>query len=85
MSDETKTAPRGKYAVDAKARKEYGDPPGDDPVERLRHTLAVFSDSNDETVVLTATGQVYLDAPWTGLTMADLRALLALVESGGVS
>ncbi|MFI8351274.1 hypothetical protein [Streptomyces sp. NPDC085596] len=54
----------------------YGDAPNS-PAEALKHVLAVYAGEPDEMVVLTATTRVYLDAPWTGLRLGDLRALAA--------
>lgn len=56
--------------------------PGDDPVERLRHTMAVFNNEHDDEWVLTATSGVYGPGVRTSLTRGDLRALLAIVDGG---
>lgn len=53
----------------------------DNPVDRLRHTVAAYADSADFSVVLTATSAAILGQPWTGLTHGDLRALLAPLDS----
>jgi len=54
--------------------------PGDDPISHLRHALAAFGKQPDDEMVLTATWGVYGDNVKTGVTMGDLRALLAMVE-----
>lgn len=58
--------------------------PGDSPTERLAHTLAIFSDEPDTMQVLMATHNVYGDGVWTGITLGDLRGLVA-AEAGPVS
>ncbi|MFG2292033.1 hypothetical protein [Streptomyces sp. NPDC048603] len=45
-------------------------------LESLAHVLAIYDDSPDERVVITATTGIYPEAPWTGLRMGDLRRLL---------
>ena len=49
--------------------------PGDDPVARLNHTLAVFADAADGDWAVRATTCVYGPAEVTGLTWGDLRAI----------
>lgn len=61
-------------------RARLGDPPGDDPVERLRHVVVAFADSALNDTVITATSNLYPDEDWTGLTHGDLRRLLALLD-----
>lgn len=46
------------------------------PLEALAHVLAIFEDSPDEMVIVSATTNVYPEAPWTGLRLGDLRRLL---------
>lgn len=53
----------------------------DDPIERLRHTLATFARSTDTEWAVTATVRAVPGHERTGLTFGDLRALLALAES----
>lgn len=57
--------------------------PGDDTVARLRHVVDVFmADSTpDDSKMVMATMGVYPDQPWTGLTLGDLKALLALIDA----
>lgn len=62
-------------------RDRLGDPPGDDPVARLRHVVAAFAEVDDQDHVITATGGLYPDQDWTGLTHGDLRRLLALLDN----
>jgi hypothetical protein len=52
----------------------------DDPIERLRHTLAVFASSPDDAYAVTATVRAVPGHERTGLTFGDLRALLAEVD-----
>ena len=49
--------------------------PGDNPAERLEHTLAAYQGAPDDQHVLTATWGIYGEHVWTGLTMGDLRAI----------
>jgi len=53
----------------------------DDPVDRLKHTLAAYEDAPNEYRLLTATGnmRLYGELDWTGLTMGDLRAIAELL------
>ena len=55
-------------------------PFSDDPVDRLRHTLAAFADTPDDRQLVTATANVPGMPEWTGLTWGDLRALLAKLD-----
>ena len=48
--------------------------PGNDPAKRLRHTLDMFADTDDDRMVVQATSGLYREGP-TGLTFGDLRAL----------
>ena len=50
--------------------------PPSTPLEALAHVLAIYEDQPDEQVVLMATINIYPEAPWTGLRLGDLRALL---------
>jgi hypothetical protein len=56
--------------------RRIGPVPGHDPVERLRHTLAAYAESQNEERVLTATHNVYGRDVWTGITFGDLREIL---------
>lgn len=49
-----------------------------DPVDRLRHTLAAHDQTGipDDAHAVTATNDWYGPNVWTGLTFADLRAIL---------
>lgn len=75
--------------IDQEARRLYGEPPGEDPLERLRHTLRMYDPdgyedaggAEDDAVLVTATSHVYVDTPWTGLTWGDLRAISRLLDS----
>lgn len=52
----------------------------DDPLDRLRHYLSGSVDEHDKNGsrrVLTASGNIDPDNPWTGVTIADLRAIAA--------
>lgn len=51
------------------------------PAEALAHVVKVYADSADEALVIMATSNVYGDGVRTGLTMGDLRALNARVNS----
>jgi hypothetical protein len=62
-------------------RARIGEAPSDDPVDRLRHTLRVFEELDDEAEVLTATRNVYGDRYWTGITFGDLRQILDRLEA----
>ncbi|WP_228973419.1 hypothetical protein [Streptomyces sp. DH12] len=46
------------------------------PLEALAHVLAIYEDSPDDMVILTATRNIYPEAPFTGLRLGDLRRLL---------
>lgn len=70
---------RNAHSADREAVEKYGAAPKN-PIEALEHVLAVFADEPDETVMVTATTRVYLDAPWTGLRLGDLRALFAALN-----
>lgn len=61
-------------------RDRLGDPPGDDPVECLRHVVVAFAESALNDPAITATSGLYPNEDWTGLTHGDLRALLALLD-----
>jgi len=62
---------------DAEAWPEFTD----NPVDRLKHTLAAYKGVPDERRVLTATSNMYLYGThdWTGLTYGDLRAIAELL------
>ncbi|WP_280502043.1 hypothetical protein [Nocardia farcinica] len=51
-----------------------------DPVDRLAHTLAAYSESADDAWAVEATRNVVPGHDTTGLTWGDLRALLVLVK-----
>jgi hypothetical protein len=53
----------------------------DNPVDRLKHTLAAYKGVPDNRQVLTATGNLslYGTHDWTGLTYGDLRAIAELL------
>ena len=72
--------PLNKHRTHREAVEEYGEPPTN-PVEALNHVLAVYADQPDERVFVTATTNVYLDDPWTGLRLGDLRALAAALKA----
>jgi hypothetical protein len=55
--------------------------PGDTPIEHLRHTVAAFEDAPEDDRAISATGGIYPDRPWTGVTWGDLRAILVRLES----
>ena len=62
--------------------RDQHDEPGTDPVERLRHTLAIYEGQiTDDEWVIRATSNVYGPGVTTGLTWGDLRALLAKLDS----
>jgi hypothetical protein len=50
--------------------------PGDDPINRLAHTLEMFDGQPDEEMAILATSDAYPDGGKTGLTWGDLRAIL---------
>lgn len=50
-------------------------PPGDTPLEKLRHTIAAFAGAPDDGWVAKATCGKYGDGVVTGLTWGDLRSL----------
>lgn len=55
--------------------------PGDDPVSRLRHTLAAIGrEAFDADWAVRATSGIYGPAVTTGLTYGDLRAILDLLD-----
>jgi hypothetical protein len=59
-----------------------GPAPGDDPVERLAHTLRVYGGQvEDWAPVVDATRNVYADGFWTGLTWGDLRVIYDLLAN----
>ncbi|MEE4546260.1 hypothetical protein V2S66_30390 [Streptomyces sp. V4-01] len=62
------------------AAEKYGPAPTN-PVEALAHVIAVYADQPDDTVMVQATTGIYDDAPWTGLRLGDLRAILSVVQS----
>lgn len=51
-----------------------------DPIDRLRHTLAAFPTKPDEELAIMATSNALPDWAQTGMTWGDLRALLAIVD-----
>lgn len=60
--------------------------PSTDPLQRLRHTVSVFADSDADDVAVMATSGVYpaeatlhRHENQTGLTHGDLRAILNLL------
>jgi hypothetical protein len=55
--------------------------PDGTPLGNLRHTLAVYAKVPDDAVVMTATRHVYEQGRVTGLSLGDLRALLAMIDS----
>lgn len=59
-------------------RKQGVPDPDGTPIGNLRHTVAVCCDTPDSVWVVGATVNIY--AHRTGLTMGDLRALLAQLE-----
>lgn len=48
--------------------------------EALAHVVAVYKDEDDGRLMVQATHNIYGDGVSTGLTMGDLRALLAAVQ-----
>lgn len=52
----------------------------EDAIQNLRHTLALFSEVEDDRMALQATGNVYGPGIKTGLTFRDLRLILAVVD-----
>lgn len=50
------------------------------PIEALAHVVAVYHDEVDARLMVQATQNIYGDGITTGLTMGDLRALLAAVQ-----
>lgn len=54
--------------------------PGTTPVEHLRHTVASMAKRPDDDMVQMATYNIYGVGVTTGLTVGDLRALLAQVD-----
>lgn len=54
-------------------------PPGNTPIEHLRHTLAAHADTPHDGMAVLATSGVYDTR--TGLTYGDLRALLTLLDA----
>jgi len=56
------------------AQQMYGDVPANE-LEALAHTLAVYADTPDSRMVVTATSNVYGDGVTTGLTFGDLRKI----------
>jgi hypothetical protein len=55
------------------------------PIGNLKHTIAVYSETPDDTKLLVATSYVYGDDIVTGLTFGDLRALLQMIEEKDMS
>lgn len=51
------------------------------PAEALAHVVKVYADTPDDREMVMATSNVYGDRVRTGLTMGDLRALNARVNS----
>lgn len=49
--------------------------PGDDPVARLRHTLDMYTEVDDDRIAVQATVGIYGKGVTTGLTYGDLRAI----------
>lgn len=63
----------------------HPNPPADNPVDRLRHTLDFYRDEDGSLkepgrVVLLGTSGIYGDGVQTAVTMTDLDTLLKLVE-----
>jgi hypothetical protein len=54
--------------------------PGTNPIDRLQHTVAMFTDEPDSDWAIVATGNIYGQGVRTGLTWGDLRTLLELVQ-----
>lgn len=54
--------------------------PGDDPVARLEHALAVYPAAPNERVVLECTRGAYGNGLHTELTFGDLRALAVMLR-----
>lgn len=52
-----------------------GKAPSGDPLDRLRHVVRTYEDSDAGDKVITATTNFYADQFWTGLTHGDLRTL----------
>ncbi len=61
-------------------RKQGVPDPDGTPLGNLRHTVAVCWDTPDSVWVIDATVNIYANYRRTGLTMGDLRALLAQLE-----
>lgn len=64
------------YQARQEAIEQYGDAPTD-TLSALAHTLRVYEGSPDSTQVLEATRNIYGPGVVTGLTLGDLRDLLA--------
>lgn len=65
-----------RHAADIRAAHPY---PTTDPLDRLRHTMSVYADTDG--IAVQATSNIYpasdtIDGRSTGLTYSDLRALL---------
>jgi hypothetical protein len=56
----------------------------DDPVDRLRHTVAAYRETDPARWAITATANAYPAHDRTGLTYGDLAALLDIIDAGGV-
>lgn len=52
----------------------------DDPVDRLRHTLAAYPNEAGDAWAISATSNFVPDHRRTGLTWGDLRSLLARLD-----
>jgi hypothetical protein len=53
--------------------------PGNDPVQRLRHTVEMFASAKPDEYAILATSNLYGPGVKTGLTWRDLAALLRIV------
>lgn len=62
-----------RWAAEVRERYPF---PGDDPVERLRHTVAMFADQPKDAVAILATSGIYGYGVQTGVTWGDLRAIV---------
>lgn len=53
----------------------------DDPIDRLKHILAIYASSPDDRMILTGIRDRREPEPaTTGLSLGDLRALLILIK-----
>lgn len=63
------------------ALAQYGDVAPANPTEALAHVLKVYADEPDDRLMVEATNGIYGDGVRTGLTMGDLRALSARLDT----